>query len=229
MGHLYHGKLLNNQRVILYRWLLEAPSRRLRIQRRSFLWRTLSESGAEIHLEQSTLRIWHNMTNKHGHILISKFLLNGVIWQNINYFMILSTIYWSNMSQRMRLLPEMFDWNLAERRGFNLFSPASPGCVLGVSWVCPFCSGSPCFFFKAAQRQDNSDVDDAGWQSALPGLGGLCASLLLPLHVRLWTNVNESAGTGASCPGKGLLMWSMCQKRWASAKGRWFDTNTHSE
>jgi hypothetical protein len=26
-----------------------------------------------------------------------------------------------------------------------------------------------------------------------------------------------------------LLMWSMCQNRWASTKGRWFDTNTHSE
>ena len=184
MGHLYHGKLLNNQRVILYRWLLEAPSRRLRIQRRSFLWRTLSESGAgyilnNLHWEYDI--IWPiNMG-----ISNIKILLNGVIWQNINYFMILSTIYWSNMSQRMRLLPEMLIGTLLSAEDSTCF-PLRP---LGVSWVCPFCSGSPVFSSRP-QRQDNSDVDDAGWQSALPGLGGLCASLLLPLHVRcerMWT------------------------------------------
>ena len=182
------AKLLNNQRVILYRWLLEAPSRRLRIQRRSFLWRTLSESGAgyilnNLHWEYDI--IWPiNMG-----ISNIKILLNGVIWQNINYFMILSTIYWSNMSQRMRFLPEMLIGTLLSAEDSTCF-PLRP---LGVSWVCPGCVlfvlGSPVFSSRP-QRQDNSDVDDAGWQSALPGLGGLCASLLLPLHVRcerMWT------------------------------------------
>ena len=163
------------------------------IQRRGFLWRTLSESGAgyilnNLHWEYDI--IWPiNMD-----ISNIKILLNGVSWQHINYFMILSTIYWSNMSQRMRLLPEMLTGTLLKAPRIQPVFPCVP-------WVCPGSPGSPVICSRP-QRQDNSDVDDAGWQSALPGLGGLCASLLLPLHVRC----ERTTGTGVS-------MWSMC--RWA--------------
>jgi len=186
------------------------------IQRRSFLWRTLSESGAgyilnNLHWEYDI--IWPiNMD-----ISNIKSLLNGVIWQNINYFMILSTIYWSNMSQRMRLLPEMLTGTLLSAEDSTCF-PLRP---LGVSWV-PWV---PWFFFQAAATGQLR----CGWCRVATGITRAWRAMCVAAPsstCQVWTNRER---TGASRPGKGLLMWSMCQNRWASTKGRWFDTNTHSE
>lgn len=115
------------------------------------------------------------------------------------------------MSQRMRFLPEMLIGTLLSAEDSTCF-PLRP---LGVSWVCPGCVLfvlGPLFFLQGRSVRTTQMWMMPGGNRHYQGLEGYvrrCSFLYM-------SGVNEcerSAGTGASCPGKGLLMWSMCQKR----------------